>query len=133
MPGCVNGMCRKEFVNGIEVEIAQTCECERFPATHVLTDSTYKYTGPRCDQRKFEIFEIFEIAFLEKSTIDILHFSKYCPLYSNCVQFQPFAYLLAKMAACALWLETPTLPLQQVDIVMLEHARKYSNEKILKL
>ena len=60
MPGCVNGMCRKEFVNGIEVEIAQTCECERFPATHVLTDSTYKYTGPRCDQRKFDVLnEIF--------------------------------------------------------------------------
>jgi len=50
MPGCVNGMCRKETVNGVEVEIAQTCECERFSFTHVLTNSTYKYTGPRCDQ-----------------------------------------------------------------------------------
>ena len=53
MPGCVNGKCRKEHVNGIEVEIAQTCECERFPSDHVLTDTTYKYTGPRCDTRKF--------------------------------------------------------------------------------
>ena len=63
MPGCVNGMCRKEHVNGFEVEIAQTCECERFPSSHVLTASTYKYTGPRCDQRKLKTMFYIKIRY----------------------------------------------------------------------
>ena len=87
MPGCVNGMCRKEFVNGIEVEIAQTCECERFPATHVLTDSTYKYTGPRCDQRKLDILNKMSLEyFFIKQSSNILSFLfKLCTILAVCV------------------------------------------------
>ena len=78
-------MCRKEFVNGIEVEIAQTCECERFPASHVLTDSTYKYTGPRCDQRKLKFkYNISGTIFQDNKRKSI---EVYCPFYSLCLQF----------------------------------------------
>ena len=52
MPGCVNGACRKEVINGQDEEIAHTCECERFAFEHALTNETYKYTGRFCDQRK---------------------------------------------------------------------------------
>ena len=51
MPGCVNGVCRTEVVNDISVEVAQTCECERFPEGHPHSN-TSKYEGPKCDRRK---------------------------------------------------------------------------------
>lgn len=50
MPGCVNGACRKEVINGLDEEIAQTCDCERFAFEHALTNETFKYTGRFCDQ-----------------------------------------------------------------------------------
>jgi len=50
MPGCVNGKCRKEMVNGEEVEIAQTCDCDKWPADlgTALADKP-QYTGAKCD------------------------------------------------------------------------------------
>ena len=55
MPGCVNGKCRKEMVNGEEVEIAQTCDCDKWPADlgTALADKP-QYTGAKCDMRKYK-------------------------------------------------------------------------------
>lgn len=49
MPGCVNGACRQENVNGVEVEVAQTCECDKFPMGHPNANMS-KYEGPKCDR-----------------------------------------------------------------------------------
>ena len=56
MPGCVNGGCRQENVNGVMVEVAQTCECDKFPEGHPNANIT-KYEGPKCDRRKLKNHE----------------------------------------------------------------------------
>ena len=53
MPGCINGACKTEEVNGVMVEIAQTCQCNTFPEDHSLGNTVAKFEGPRCDRRKF--------------------------------------------------------------------------------
>ena len=53
MPGCINGACKTEEVNGVPVEIAQTCQCNTFPEDHSLGNTVAKFEGPRCDRRKF--------------------------------------------------------------------------------
>ena len=55
MPGCINGACKTEEVNGVPVEIAQTCQCNTFPEDHSLGSTVAKFEGPRCDRRKFLI------------------------------------------------------------------------------
>ena len=52
MPGCVNGVCKSEEVNGIMVEVAQTCECHKFSEEHSLTSAVARFEGPKCDRRK---------------------------------------------------------------------------------
>ena len=55
MPGCINGACKTEEVNGVMVEIAQTCQCNTFPEDHSLGNTVAKFEGPRCDRRRFFI------------------------------------------------------------------------------
>ena len=56
MPGCINGACKTEEVNGVMVEIAQTCQCNTFPEDHSLGNTVAKFEGPRCDRRKFYLY-----------------------------------------------------------------------------
>ena len=55
MPGCVNGGCKSEEINGILVEVAQTCDCHKFSDEHSLTSAVAKFEGPKCDRRKLTI------------------------------------------------------------------------------
>jgi len=50
MPGCVNGGCKSEEINGILVEVAQTCDCHKFSDEHSLTSAVAKFEGPKCDR-----------------------------------------------------------------------------------
>lgn len=53
MPGCVHGQCRKETVlmgdTEVEIEVAQTCECEKFPEGHSKS-GVHRFEGPKCDR-----------------------------------------------------------------------------------
>ena len=53
LPGCVNGFCWKEIVNGVKIEKALSCECETF------SNGSPKYEGPRCNKRTCDTFHIF--------------------------------------------------------------------------
>ena len=82
MPGCINGACKTEEVNGVPVEIAQTCQCNTFPEDHSLGNTVAKFEGPRCDRRKFFIcFSSPKCSQLDPGFHVIDIFKVYCVLF----------------------------------------------------